>query len=74
MSRELVDAIKQAHREMEEEKRHEQVHAYITSKIAKGLLPSQTGMAKCGICDQLIMYRAAPDVAQPTPVDKSDKE
>jgi hypothetical protein len=51
MSREMVNSVKQALREIEDEKYHQQVHDYIRSRIAQETPPGKVGMAKCGLCD-----------------------
>lgn len=65
MSKEMVKAVKQALREIEEEKIHAQVHGKINLELMKETPEGKVGMAKCGVCKQIIEYRAFTPLTPP---------
>lgn len=61
--RKMINAVKKALVEIEEEKLHAKAHALIMTKLQKAALaPDKVAMAKCGLCDKIFELRGWPDL------------
>jgi hypothetical protein len=63
MSQEMVDAVKQAMREIEEDKLHQEVHGRIRAKLLrKKPSEGEVAFAKCGMCEQILELRGFDEI------------
>ena len=63
---ELVKVVKQALKEIDEEKLHANVHGRIMAKLSKETPIGKYGMAQCGICEQVFEYTNHPIGVSPS--------
>lgn len=70
---ELVNAVKQALKEIEEDKQHARVHSMIRARLNRETPTGRVGASMCGQCEKILEFYV-PDLAYEHQTERSDRK